>query len=90
MHHKTGKNQTGKAYVALFTCASTRAVHLKLRSDLTTLEFQRALKEFIARRGQPQIMISDNGKTFVATGKWLKVLKKDESLFNFIGKLKIK
>ena len=33
-------------------------------------------------------MISD--KTFVATGKWLEVLKKDASLFNFMGKLKIK
>ena len=25
-------------------------------------------------------MISDNGKTFEATGKWLKVLKKDAGL----------
>ena len=41
-------------------------------------------------RGLPQVTISDNGKTFVATGKWLKVLKNDASLFNFIGELNIK
>ena len=28
-------SETGKAYVALFTCTSTRAVHLKLCQDMT-------------------------------------------------------
>lgn len=63
---------------------------MKLCGDLTAQEFRWALKEFIARRELPQVMISDNGKTFAATGKWLKVLKKDSSLFNFMGELKIK
>ena len=68
VYHKVKKSTTGKAYIAPFSCASTRAVHLKLRCDLSALEFQRALKEFVARRGCPHTIVSDNGKTFsVAT-----------------------
>ena len=87
---KVNKHRFSKCYVALFTCASTRAVHLKLCPDLTGKEFQRSLKEFTARRGPPQIMVSDNGKTFVATGKWLKTLMQDEQLTNFLASQSIK
>ena len=90
VHYKIKKSVTAKAYIALFTCASTRAVHLKLCRDLSATEFQRALKEFVARRGCPQTIVSDNGKTFVATGKWLSVLKKNHSLANYMGALNIK
>ena len=89
VHYKIKKSVTAKAYVALFTCASTRAVHLKLCRDLSAIEFQRALKEFVARRGCPQTIVSDNGKTFVTTGKWLSVLKKNHSLANYMGALNI-
>ncbi|XP_068734829.1 uncharacterized protein [Montipora capricornis] len=40
-----------KAYIALFTCASSRAIHLELVPDLTTETFLRGLKRFISRRG---------------------------------------
>ena len=53
-----------KAYIALFTCASSRAVHLELVPDLTTETFLRGLKRFISRRGMPRFVVSDNGKTF--------------------------
>ncbi|XP_078361896.1 uncharacterized protein LOC144646227 [Oculina patagonica] len=90
VYYKITKSTTSKAYIALFTCASTRAVHLKLCRDLSAEEFQRALKEFVARRGCPQTIVSDNGKTFVATGKWLSKLKKDQSLADYLGTLEIK
>ena len=90
MLYKVNKHRFSKCYVALFTCASTRAVHLKLCPDLTGKEFQTALKEFIARRGPPRIMVSNNGKTFVATGKWLKTLKQNEQLINFLASQSIK
>ena len=85
------KSVTAKAYIALFTCTSTRAVHLKLCRDLSSAEFQRALKEFIARRGCPQNLVSDQGKTFVASGQWLSTvtLKKDHNLPSYIGALNI-
>ena len=65
-------------------------MHLQLCRDLSAEEFQRALKEFVARRGCPQIIVSGNGKTFVATGKWLSKLKKDQRLANYLGGLEIK
>lgn len=83
--YKCGNKETGKAYVALFTCASTRAVHLKLCKDLTVREFKRSLKEFVTQRGSPTAIVSDNAKTFQATKKWLKTLKKDEHLFNYLA-----
>ena len=90
VYYKITKSSTTKAYIALFTCASTRAVHLKLCRNLSATEFQRASKEFTARRGCPQTIVSDNGKTFVATGKWLSVLKRDHNLANFMGMLNLK
>ena len=58
--YKTRKKTINKAYIALFTCATTRAVHLKLcLEDLTACEFKRTLKEFIARRGTPRQIVSD-------------------------------
>ena len=63
VYYKITKSSTAKAYIALFTCASTRAVHLKLCRNLSATEFQRALKEFTARRGCSQAIVSDNGKT---------------------------
>ena len=87
--YRIKKKTVGKAYIALFTCATTRALHLKLCRDLTAEEFQRALKEFVARRGTPRLIVSNNGKTFTATKKWLNKLKKNEVLMNFLAADKI-
>ena len=57
-------SQLYKAYICIFTCATSRAIHLELTPDLRGDSFIRALKRFIARRGYPNLLISDNGKTF--------------------------
>ena len=87
VYYRVRKSVTAKARIALFTCTSTQTVQLKLCRDLSSAEFQRALKVFIARRGCSQTLVSDNGKTFVATGKWLSTLKKDNNLASYIGAL---
>ena len=56
-----------KAWVALFTCAVYRAVHLELCTSLSTVSFIQVLRRFIARRGRPKTIYSDNGTNFVGT-----------------------
>ena len=53
-----------KVYIALFTCATSRAVHLELVPSLTAESFIKALARFKGRRGTPTLIVSDNGKTF--------------------------
>ena len=53
-----------KVYIALFTCATSRAVHLELVPSLTAESFIKALTRFKGRRGTPTLIVSDNGKTF--------------------------
>ncbi|KAG1710492.1 Pro-Pol polyprotein [Nymphon striatum] len=54
-----------KHYVCLFTCATTRAIHLELVDSLKTEEFLLCFRRFIGRRNVPSIIISDNAATFV-------------------------
>ena len=56
-----------KVYIALFTCATSRAVHLELVPSLTAESFIKALARFKGRRGTPTLIVSDNGKTFLRT-----------------------
>ena len=65
------KTKQTKTYALLFTCSITLAVHLELLSNQTTLEFIKAFKKLIARRGSPNIVYSDNAKTYVAAAKWI-------------------
>ena len=52
-------------HVALFTCASSRAVHLDLVPDVSCIAFVRCLKRFIGRYGVAKLFISDNATCFV-------------------------
>ncbi|XP_055543376.1 uncharacterized protein LOC129728925 [Wyeomyia smithii] len=54
-----------KAYVAIFVCMCTKAVHLELVTDLSTDKFLQALRRFVSRRGRCAEMFSDNGTNFV-------------------------
>lgn len=54
----------GKVYILLFTCATTRALHIEVCVDLKTETFLCAFRKFIARRGLCSIVYSDNAQTF--------------------------
>ena len=67
LYVKEKSRQMGKTYIALFLCCMTRAVHLELEEDLSTGTFRRRLRRFIAKREMPELIVSDNAKTFQAT-----------------------
>ena len=61
------RNQLYKAHICLFTCGTSRSVHLELAPDLEGQTFIRELKRFIARRGYPGILVNGNAKTFISS-----------------------
>lgn len=62
---RRGRTHISKAYVAVFVCFHTRAMHLELVTDLTSEAFIAALKRFVARRGICTQLYSDNATNFV-------------------------
>ncbi|XP_035205954.1 uncharacterized protein LOC118180984 [Stegodyphus dumicola] len=60
-----------KAWIVLYTCAIYRAIHLELVTSLSTETFIQSLRRFIARRGRPYVIYSDNGTNFVGTNSVL-------------------
>lgn len=62
--------QSRKAYISLFICLSTRAIHLELVGDYSTSAFLKAFTRFCSR-GLPQSIYSDNGTTFIRADKEL-------------------
>ena len=79
------RKEERKAYVVLYSCSLTRKVFLELLTSLETGEFLKSLKHFIARRGRPSRIYSDNGQTFVAAAKWLKKAHSDKELQAFLN-----
>ena len=65
-----------KRYGVIFTCLTTRAVHLELSIDMTTDSFLMTLRRFIARSGEPDIIWCDNESNFVGIVKELNKLYK--------------
>lgn len=63
-----------KAFLAVFICFSSRAVHLEVVSDYSAYAFFAAFRRFVSRRGMCQIMYSDCGTNFVGADAQLKAL----------------
>ena len=62
-----------KNYISISICASSRMIHLEILPDQSTAAYLRSQRRFIARRGIPKLIVSDNGKTF--KGRALKQFK---------------
>ena len=72
----TRKPVVVKAYVCLFICMATKAVHLELCDSLSTQDFMTVLWDFCNRRGLPQNIYSDNGSNFLGAKRELEQLQK--------------
>lgn len=73
-HHAT------KAYVAVFVCLSTKAVHIELVGDLSTVGFIAAYERFTSRRGCCSDLYSDNATNFVGAAS--SFLRCERDVFN--------
>jgi transposase InsO family protein len=63
-----------KRWIALFTCLVTRAVHLEVAHSLSTDSAIMCLRRFVARRGNPTTIFSDNGTAFKGASRQLRSL----------------
>lgn len=72
--------KTNKAYIAIFVCMSTKAIHLELVGDLTSEAFIGAFRRFVARRGRCSDLWSDQGRTFIGANKALAEAFKEANL----------
>ena len=68
------------AYICVFICSSTKAVHIEAVSGLTADAFLASLRRFIARSGKPQSISSDSGTNFVGAKIQL------DELYNILGR----
>lgn len=75
-----------KAYIAIFVCMATKAIHIELVSDLTAIAFIAAYRRFVARRGIVRNMYSDNGTNFSLANK---VLQENTKAVEFLYDTKI-
>ncbi|KMQ87200.1 hypothetical protein RF55_13588 [Lasius niger] len=75
MRTSKGRGQRAyKAFIAVFVCLSTRAVHLEAVSDYTAEAFLAALRRFVSRRGLCRTIQSDCGTNFVGAYAQLRAL----------------
>ncbi|XP_045026644.1 uncharacterized protein LOC123470452 [Daphnia magna] len=58
--------RTENRWIALFTCLSTRAIHLETTPSMDVNSFLMAFTRFVSRRGAPTDVFSDNGTNLTA------------------------
>ena len=87
---KTESQALKKVYIALFTCATTRALHLEIVPNLSCEAFLRCLKRFVFRRGIPNLIVMDNAKTFKAASKRLTNIFKSAAVNHYLVRHNIK
>lgn len=64
LYCRTNHSLLVKAYVAVFFCGVTRAVHWELMTGMAASSFMLAFRHFISRRGVPSTIYSDNFLAF--------------------------
>ena len=73
--------------ICLFTCASTRAVHLELTSArrMSVDAFILAFRRFIGWWGLPVTLLSDSAKSFKASSKEIQSICRSPEVFRYLA-----
>lgn len=74
----------------MYACSLMRALYLELKKTMSVEEFLVTFKRLIARKGRPEKVYSDHGKTVVAAAKWVRQVMLDERDNDFLAKMNIK
>ena len=80
----TDRGNDTKVYICLFTCASTRAIHLELIRGLNIDSFLLACRRFVGRRGLPTTLLSDNATTFRSSSKEIQSICRSSEVFHYL------
>lgn len=72
-----------KRWGVLFTCMTTRAIHIEVAHSLSTDSAILSIQKFSARRGFPRIIYSDNGTNFRGADKEIRDTIKNKFLWKF-------
>ena len=72
-----GGQAQSKRWAILFTCMSTRAIHIELIDSMDSSTFINALRRFFALRGPAKQIRSDCGTNFIGACKELEILTTD-------------
>jgi len=62
-----------KAYIAVFICLASKAIHLEAVTGMSAQHFLWTLQRYIGRRGFCQHLYSDCGTNFISSDKSLKL-----------------
>ena len=81
--HENGLEE--KVFVCLFTCTATRAVHFELTHTMSASDFLLAFRRFVGCHSVPSLIISDNGRNFVGFNNFLKEIRDEEEVRNYLG-----
>ena len=66
-----------EAQVVIFTCTTTRAIHLELVTDKSSEAFLMAFRRFACLHGHPNVCWSDCGSNFVGAQEYLREVMQD-------------
>ena len=83
------ETKENKAYICIFTCASTRALHLEVTEGLSANTFLLAFRRFCGRIGIPSIILSDNAKTFKHCAKEITRIVRSEEVHQYLSNKQI-
>ncbi|XP_058128532.1 uncharacterized protein LOC131292812 [Anopheles ziemanni] len=78
MYVTVGRHEE-KRWGVIFTCLTTRAVHLEVARSLTADSCILAIRRFMTRRGAPREFISDQGTNFIGASRELAEIVKELS-----------
>ena len=73
-----GGSAESKRWAVLFTCLSTRAIHIEVIESMSTSSFINALRRFMSIRGPIKQLRSDRGTNFIGACKELKITENTE------------